>query len=417
MFSLLYYVLVFMIPMPDNPWWAWSVGTLTPMKILGIVLLAFAVVYLLTSNRWPPFVRLNSGRFFVALFFVAFLSDLLRHGIVLGPTVLYNDLSILSLFIVTLVFVNTPERIRKVALVAIGSVAFDSLYVMRQWQGHHNVYADFRGWGGVAGDPNYYAVSVVLWIPVILFWVGSKRPRWERLYCLGCLALIGAGFSISASRGGLLGLVAAMLVFVASTRHRLRNIAILAIVVACLSALPGTSAVNRLLHPDTSDKESSQNRKDLWHSGMKSFREHPLIGVGVGGFRPKTMRNGVLVDLPFHVAHNTYVDYLVNLGLAGFLPFVGLLIASVWSLRRLARKLRQSESPPMLYELALGIEAGIVGYMVSAFFLSTWWQQAVWLSVFLSMCLPFLSTSPRRRTHALAIQEEVVESHELHARG
>lgn len=414
MFAFFYYVLVFMLPMPDNPWWAWSVGTLTPMKILGIVCFLMAIVYMVTSNRWPPFVRTKSGTFFVVLFFVTFLSDLLRHGIVLGPSVLYNDLAVCSLFIVTLVFVNTAERLRKVALIAIGSVAFDSLYVIRQFQGFHNVYAGFRGWGGVAGDPNYYAVSVVLWLPVILFWMGAKRPRWERLYCLGCLLLILAGFSISASRGGLLGLVAGLLIFIAHSRHRLRNIVILAIVAASLSALPGTSAVGRLLHPDRSDKDSSENRVDLWHSAVKSIREHPVYGVGVGGFHPKTMKNGVLVDMPFHVAHNTYVDFLVNLGLVGFLPFLALLVTSVWSLRRLAQKLRRSDSPPMLYQLTVGIEAGIVGYMISAFFLSTWWQQVFWLSVFLSMCLPFLGTSPQRRRHALAIQNEVGQSVEIH---
>lgn len=417
MFSLLYYLLVFMIPMPDNPWWAWSVGTLTGMKIVGIACLLAAIVYLATSRRWPPFVRLTSGKIFVFLFFVAFLSDLLRHGIVVGPTVLYNDLAVVSLFVVTLVFVNSPERLRKVALVAMGSVAFDSLYVIRQWQGFHNVYGGFRGWGGVAGDPNYYAVSVVLWLPALLFWIEEKRPRWEKLYCWGCLALIVVGFSISASRGGLLGLGAALLLFIAYSRHRLRYLVIFVILVVSMSAFTTTSPVSRLLHPDKSDKESSLNREELWRAGMKSFREHPLIGVGVGGFHPKTMKNGVLVDLPFHVAHNTYIDYLVNLGLAGFLPFVGLLIACVWSLGRVARKLRQADSPPMLYQLARGIQAGVVGYMVSAFFLTTWWQQVFWLSVFLSMCLPFLNASLPRRRHPFAIQAEPDESYELHAHG
>lgn len=409
MLVFLYYLLVFVIPMPDNPWWTWSVGPLTGIKILGIVCVIAAIAYLALSNRWPPFLRLNSSRLFVLVFVIMFLSDLFHEGVILGPSGLSNDIAVFFLFVVTLVFVNSIERLRKVALIVIGSVAFDSLYVIRQWQGFHNVYGGFRGWGGVAGDPNYYAISVVLWVPATLLWMGSKRPRWERLFCLGCLLVTLVGFSISASRGGLLGLTAGVLIVIYYSRHRLRNLVVVAVLVLALGSAFGTSPLNRLLHPDKSDQESSQDRLELWHAGLESFRQHPLIGVGVGGFHPKTMKNGVLIDLPFRVAHNTYVDYLINLGLVGFVPFVGLLIASTWSLKRLARKLRESNGPPLLYRLTLGIEAGIVGYMVSAFFLSTWWQQVFWLSVFLSMCFPFLDLSKPRRIHAMAIQNEVGE--------
>lgn len=409
MLAFFYYLLVFAIPMPDNPWWAWPIGPLTPTKILGIVCLIAGFAYLAARSRWPPFLRLKSGRLFVFLILVELVSDLFREGLVVGPSVLSNDLAVFSLFIVTLIFVNSIDQLRKVALIVIGSVAFDSLFVIRQWQGFHNVYGDFRGWGGVAGDPNYYAISVVLWAPAMILWLTAKRPRWERLYCLGCLLVTLVGFSISASRGGMLGLTAGLLIVIAYSRHRLRNVAVLGLLVLSLGFMSGTSPVSRLLHPTKSDQESSQDRLDLWHAGLQSIREHPLAGVGVSGFKPKAMRNGVLVDLPFHVAHNTYVDYAVNLGVVGFVPFVGLLIASLWSLKRLGQKLRRSDPSAILYKLTLGVQAGIAGYAVSAFFLSTWWQQVFWLSVFLSMCLPFLDSPPSQHLHALAVRDEVSE--------
>ncbi|MGH9773173.1 MAG: hypothetical protein ACRD4Q_16000, partial [Candidatus Acidiferrales bacterium] len=148
MLAFFYYLLVFAIPMPDNPWWAWPIGPLTPTKILGIVCLIAGIAYLAARSRWPPFLRLKSGRLFVFLILVELVSDLFREGLVVGPSVLSNDLAVFSLFIVTLIFVNSIDQLRKVALIVIGSVAFDSLFVIRQWQGFHNVYGDFRGWGG-----------------------------------------------------------------------------------------------------------------------------------------------------------------------------------------------------------------------------------------------------------------------------
>ena len=42
----------------------------------------------------------------------------------------------------------------------------------------------------------------------------------------------------------------------------------------------------------------------------------------------------------------------------------------------------------MVRQVALGLQAGILGYMVCAFFLSTLWLQVFWFCSFLTMSLP-----------------------------
>jgi len=295
-------------------------------------------------------------------------------------------ISTFSLFVVTTTMVGSLKRLRWAVLVALASVTWGSLYVIRQWQQYHNLYAGFRTFGGLAGDPNYYAVTIVLWVPLISFWLISERPRWEKWFCLGCLAVISVGFIFAASRGGLIGLTVALLFLVFKTRNRLRNLALVGLLMLPIVFAPGQSGFNRLLHPSESDEESSQYRFELWQSAENTFLAHPFFGVGMGHYRPTAIKDGQVVDLPFHVAHNTYIGLIADLGLAGIIPFIGIFFSALANLRRIAQRTTQS-GQVLLHQVAVGLQAGLVGYMVCAFFLSTLWQQVMWFAVFLSMSL------------------------------
>jgi hypothetical protein len=56
-----------------------------------------------------------------------------------------------------------------------------------------------------------------------------------------------------------------------------------------------------------------------------------------------------------------------------------------WSLERLRRRAATTRSH--LPNVVLALQAGLVSYSVSAFFLSAWWTKMFWLLVFLTMCL------------------------------
>jgi O-antigen ligase len=283
--------------------------------------------------------------------------------------------------------VGNLTRLRWAVLVALGSLAWCSLYVIRQWQQYHNLYPGFRTWGGLSGDPNYYAVNVVLWVPLMLFWLVSKRPRGEKWFCVVCLLVIIFAFIFAASRGGFIGLSVALLFLILNTRNRLRNLALVSLLMMPIIFAPGESAFSRLLHPTESDQESSQFRLELWEAAENTFFAHPLFGVGMGHYHPTIVRGGAVIELPFHVAHNTYVGLLADLGLAGIIPFLGIFLSALANLRRVSRRTKAS-GQMLLHQVALGLQAGLLGYIVCAFFLSTLWQQVMWFAVFLSMCLP-----------------------------
>jgi O-antigen ligase len=389
---IFFYILVFTLTMPNHPILARRIGAFTLLKCYGILCLIVAILEMRRIKSCPPFSRAVPSRWYLLFFFVAFVSLLIHDGMAAfqSDPFMYT-LSTFSLFIVTTTMVRSIERLRWAVLVVLGSVAWGSLYVIRQWQEFHNIFPGFRTWGGLAGDPNYYAVTVVLWFPLMIFWLMSKRPRWEKWFCVACLAVILIGFMLAASRGGFVGLSVALLFLIWHTRKRLRNFALVSLLLIPIFLAPGQSAITRLLHPDASDQESSEFRLELWEAAENSFLNHPFVGVGLGHYRPLIIRNGGIIYLPFHVAHNTYMGLLADLGLTGIIPFVGILLGSFFNLRRVVRRTK-TKNQIFLHQIALGLQAGLLGYMVCAFFLSTLWQQIMWFAVFLSMCLPHIES-------------------------
>ncbi len=394
--------------MPNHPLLATHVGTLTILKCLGILCLGAAIYEMLRTGKCPPLSGLPTSFWYLAYFLIAMASFLVRDGAkAFEADPFMFTLSTFSLFVVTTTMVSSPKRLRWSVLVALASVAWGSLYVIRQWQHFHGIYPGFRTWGGLAGDPNYYAVTVVMWVPLIVFWLTSQRPRWEKWFCIGCLMVTLVGFILAASRGGLLGLSGALIFLILNTRHKVRNFALVALLMIPIIFAPGESAFNRLFHPSQGDEESSTFRLELWEAARNSFVEHPLFGVGMGHYRPVVVRQGVEVDLPFHVAHNTYVGLIADLGLAGIIPFLGILISSFLNLRKVARRTK-ARGQFLLHQVAIGLQAGLLGYAICAFFLSTLWQQVFWFAVFLSMCLPKLEsmmTSRKMKAARGAVKE------------
>lgn len=382
---ILIYVLIFCLAIPNHPVLAHQLGPLTIFKWYGLLCLFVAFIHMLRTGG--PLSRPTPFRWYLIYLFIVVSSCLLHDGASgFGQSSFLFSVSTFVLFLITTTMVSDSNKVRWVVLVAIGSIAWGSLYVIRQWQQYHGIYANFRTWGGLADDPNYYAVGVVLWLPLIVAMLMIRRPRWEKWFSFVCIPVILVGFMFAASRGGFLGLLTALTFLIWNSRNRLRNLTIVAVLLLPLFIGPGQSALDRLLHPSEGDQESSNYRLELWRSAENSFLEHPLFGVGMGHYKPTIVKNGAVIDLPFHVAHNTYVGLIAELGLVGIVPFLAILISALLNLRRVARH-AAATNQPTTRQVALGLQAGLLGYLVCAFFLSTLWLQVVWFAVFLSMCL------------------------------
>jgi O-antigen ligase len=401
---ILYYVFVLSLPLISHPIFGSDAGGMTVSKYLGLACFLYALVVLGRRRRPVGFLATPQARWYLCLYALALLSYVVS---VLGPNpgqwpVVVLFTSQLVFFITTLILVDSLERLRKVLLVAIGSVALASLYMLKEWWGGSTVYGvDYRP-GYVTGDPNFFAASALLFLPLAFGWALEGRPGWERVFCLGCLFLGLAASMVGASRGGFLGLLLALGVFVWHSRYRARAMTLVPAALALFLLLSPSSPLRRLFDPTHGDVEARNTRFELWSAGLKMVGAHPLFGVGLGNFKSQVGRySGLGSDLQL-ISHNGYLDVAAEAGLPALAALLGVLYYSCRTARRVRRQTR-NEGPLALHQAALGIEAGLIGFPVALIFVSGLFLKLFWLMVFLSMCLPDLQRQARRpREKAMA---------------
>jgi O-antigen ligase len=183
----------------------------------------------------------------------------------------------------------------------------------------------------VFGDFNAAGSYFALILPLSLGLALSERPlRGTWLFTAG---LTGAGLWLAGSRAAMLAVVPIAIALALAGSRRLRSVAavvVLLLAVGGLLVLPTTMARFAPPDPTRSLGVTLHSRLELSRAALKMFADHPLAGVGVGRFRLH-VGNYIAQDLPEEIrhenAHNNVLQLLAELGLAGFLPLVWLVVA------------------------------------------------------------------------------------------
>jgi hypothetical protein len=380
---IFFYFLISQMPLDQDPTWGKFLGMATLIKYVGFLCILYALLHIATRRAAPHYFATVQARIFFVFLIVNFVSYWTmgsKFSIQFSPFTIY--VSMAFLFFVVLSIVDTLPHLRWTLLAAVAAMGWASLYVMRAWIKHPM-------WrpGGATGDANYFALDACLVLPLAFLFTWQSRVFWERVFSFGCLvATIGSTF-LGGSRGGMLAVGAAFLWLLWHAPRRLRNFTVLAILIIPPLLLSPFSPVRRLIHPVASDETGERNRLIAWKAGLRMIEQHPIVGIGLGQFKPKMdlyADPGTWID---SIAHNTYLEVTAETGLPNFLIFVAMLFFTYRSLSRVRRR-ASSTGPPLVHLAATGIQAGLVGFMVGAFFLSAEHMKLFWLMVFLSMVLP-----------------------------
>lgn len=406
---IIFYFLILVLPLTQHHLWAQFVGDITGIKYIGFACLPYAVLRLISRGKPPSFFATWQARLFVALCFLSTVSYL-----TMGQGKWYIShwltyVSLLILFFITLVLVDTLDRLRWVLLTASASLAIASLYVLRDWQTYHAIYKDYRP-GFVVGDPNYFTVNVLLFLPPTFLMMQKSTSRWERWFCLSCFVVTLFGVMVSASRGGFLGMVTGSLFLILRTKRRFRNLALIGISLAVVIFASPVSPLQRFKNPTPGDQQSADTHVALMYGGVRMMLEHPVFGVGIDNFKRNsgrfvTLTEAAQMDKQSRVAHNSYVEIGAEMGIPGLLLFIGLLVCSFTSLGNVAR-MAQRWKVPLVQEAAVGLQAGLVGSCVAIFFVSGEYQKMFWLALFLTMCLPSIAVEAEKRQRELRRRAE-----------
>jgi O-antigen ligase len=192
-----------------------------------------------------------------------------------------------------------------------------------------NAYAPFYRVNSLFWDPSIYGRFLVVAILVALVSVLYGARRDSIVAALTVVALwIGLVFSFSQS--SFVALVAGVLGAIALSWERRSVVALGVAVVALLAAgfvVPSVRA--EIL--DNTDRATG-NRTSLVTEGLRIAADHPLGGVGLGGFRSAYgERVGFRAADPARAAsHNTPVTVAAELGVPGLLLFAWLVATALW---------------------------------------------------------------------------------------
>lgn len=247
---------------------------------------------------------------------------------------------------------------------------------------HSRVFGPFE-------SPNYLAMFIVpaalLTIPVFSL-VQSKITKvfLALLYLLPLAALL-----LSGSRGGVIGLVLAVLIYLfVSKKDKFFNSTIVstgfAIVVFLVIALAA--------YKFGFDPKSDSVRIEIYKYSLQILKSNWHFGIGLGDFYTNISAITPMASsfrtfaLPYALhPHNIFLAFWLNLGLAGFLVFIGLLISFFW-------KMFKYQSKNLLWGAAL---MAMIAILAHGLFDSTYWKNDLSALFWLTMAVSYIICSSK----------------------
>lgn len=385
---IFYFWLIWILPLSRHPFWAARYGPFNGFEYLGLASLAYAAIHIFRNKQTPAFLRMPQACALLLLYLLVAVSALASGGNLTlqnNSFVAYSSAALL--FFITLAIVDSLHRFRRVLLVTIGSYAFASLYLLREWQTQHALWRSFRP-GRIAGDANYFSCAALIALVPAFYWLASQRAFWEKLFCAACLLITCVAFLLCASRGAFLGLAAASIYSLWHTRYRVRGLALLIVLVVPTSFLLPNSPLRRLLQPKAAEQLSEDAHLEAWRAGFRMIEAYPLGGVGIGRFKqemPAYAAPGINVD---SVGHNMFIEIAAEMGIPAALLFVSIFFFNFRSLANLRRRLRcDPHAPEFAKQMATALSSSLVGLFVSGLFISAEYQKATWVALALAASL------------------------------
>jgi O-antigen ligase len=289
-----------------------------------------------------------------------------------------------------------PAIVRALAWGAFGSAAIGLVGFVAYLGGHETSLVEWgRLCSTMAGDPNIYGSLVAIGLlATATDRAASPKSRVGRTIVL-TLALLATG-----SRSAVLGTAAAFVLcalirdrdpFVAAARSAYFVLAAGLVVLAFLVTDTGSAGATRLWEHHWRDF-TVESRLDLYKVALQEFADHPIAGLGIGGFRElNAFAHGE--GLGHFVVHNTYLWAFVDLGVAGGMLVAALIGGAIW------RAIRAARGRPATASAAV-VASGLAAMAVFNLFIDGFYQRQFWVLVACAIGMPVYH--PVRRVAARA---------------
>ncbi len=254
------------------------------------------------------------------------------------------------------------------------------------------------------GQPNWLAAYLAMLIfPAIYFFLTSASRSSKVFYFL-LFTFYYLAFTFTYSRGGTLGFLISLAVFIPTLLLRFNwggrlNLIAVLLSLCFVSLFFGTAltdfklisafappprpaltaAASGMSQLENGGTESGEIRLIVWKGALDIFRHYPLFGSGVETFaysyyqyRPLAHNMVSEWDFLYNKAHNEYLNYLATTGLIGFISYMSIIAVFIWwSMKYVVLSIKGGGKNFSVHHTSyfvLALAAAYVSYLIQNFF-------------------------------------------------
>ena len=362
------------------------------------------------------------------------------YGLVLVSSLLYaSDTTLVSeslndivkdVFItfIVIVLLNSGARLRGVvwslltAGIFIGTISvyqyLTGTFGNNYWGFAQSFYMQYAGTqqgyriSGPVGDPNYYAMVMLVLVPLALERVLNERSRPLRLAALWALTVIALTVVFTYSRGGFVALAAAIFAWFFLYPLRAKYFPILILVgIAFLMLIPQEyiariSTLKELISAPSvgfrTQDYALRGRASETLAGLEMLKQNPILGVGLNNYTIHYLSYakslGFAPSATERAAHNLYIEVAAETGLLGLSVFLVLLGTMAKNIIDSWKKLRGTRRDD-LARMVAAIGAGIFGYLTASIFIHSAYPRYFWLLVGIAFSIPNIVKNELKEDH------------------
>lgn len=413
-------LIVFFLPFERVPTYNVGGADIKINVILGfITLFAWLLALMFNSQKW----RVNPSALTlpITLFIISLLLSLTQaFNLSRAIQVLIFTLFTIALSFLANSMIQSKEDLKKIIGVlflsslvagAFGLFQFagdvvglpQSLTLLKE--GYTSAVFGFPRVQAFSMEPLYFANYLIIPLSLLIAYFlakvkFSKKQEdkfWDKWianpwFIFALLVLLGVNFVLTVSRGGYLGLVVVVLIYLFVFFRKVfsfRNILIMAVagilvywgVTYALSqgqARASREFFGHVTLNDLYEGESIQGRLNTFEFAYSAFEKNPVLGIGVGNYGPYAKHYPVNTPkYGWDIVNNQFIETLAETGLVGFIAFV--LIFFVLLIRSLIAIRLTSDL--FLKTTLIGLTAAMVGILVQYNFFSTLYIIHIWVAV------------------------------------
>jgi O-antigen ligase len=359
-------------------------------RLAGFVLFGAWLPYVFFTGKFK-FFRWNRALVIVTVFFGWMLISILWSMYVEQGLIRLRTVSQLFLaIIIGITLIDKKDKFYQVIAIVILTctiAGFRSFYISLVTTG--------RSVGIEGFDQNEFASMLLIPLMITFSLYNQQKSKLLTLLFLICMFGCFLGALSTVSRGFVVSVLGSFTALMVMEKNRKKMVILLLIAILISSPYYIKRYGERLGTEQfelTRAAEAPMGRIGIWVIGFEIFKNHPVIGVGIGGFAAAF--NVELEKDPARiifysygrVAHNDYLQILTELGIVGLLLWI-VFITEIFKKGFRTKVILERLKETYLAAIIRGLISGLFGLMIASFFLGLYYSKFMWLTIMMFLLL------------------------------